>query len=100
MFVPLRVSSRRETSWLEIPSRHEHLHQSPEILIVSSDSSSRGARPAEIREALERAGTPIGPNDLMIVAIAVSQGVTLITHNTREFSRVQQLMVEGWEKIP
>jgi tRNA(fMet)-specific endonuclease VapC len=54
----------------------------------------------EIRERPERAGTPIGPNDLMIAAIAVSQGVTLITHNTREFSRVQQLMVEDWEKIP
>lgn len=38
----------------------------------------------EIRDALYRAGTPIGPNDLMIAAIAVANGLTLVTHNTRE----------------
>lgn len=51
----------------------------------------------QIRAELERVGTPIGPNDLMIAAIAVANDVTLVTHNTREFSRVKGLKFEDWE---
>lgn len=50
-----------------------------------------------IRAELEQAGTPIGPNDLMIAAIALANGLTLITHNTREFGRVPDLKIEDWE---
>ena len=50
----------------------------------------------EIRSDLARKGTPIGPNDLMIAAIASVQAV-LVTHNTREFTRVTGLKVEDWE---
>ena len=50
----------------------------------------------EIRSDLARKGTPIGPNDLMIAAIASVQAV-LVTHNTREFERVTGLRVEDWE---
>jgi len=50
-----------------------------------------------IRVDLERAGTMIGPNDLMIAAIARVQGLVLITHNTKEFSRVAGLKLEDWE---
>jgi tRNA(fMet)-specific endonuclease VapC len=51
----------------------------------------------EIRAELSRAGTPIGPNDLMIAAIALVHGSTLVTHNTREFSRIKDLKLEDWE---
>jgi tRNA(fMet)-specific endonuclease VapC len=50
-----------------------------------------------IRAQLERAGTPIGPLDMQIAAITLAYGLTLVTHNTREFSRVQGLMLEDWE---
>ena len=40
-------------------------------------------------------GTPIGPNDLMIAAIALANGLTLVTHNTSEFSRVPGLALEA-----
>jgi tRNA(fMet)-specific endonuclease VapC len=50
-----------------------------------------------IRGMLAQAGTPIGPNDLMIAAIARGRGLTLVTHNVREFSRVPGLSVEDWE---
>ena len=49
-----------------------------------------------IRAALERAGTPIGVNDLHIAAHARSEGLTLVTHNTREFVRVPGLQLEDW----
>jgi tRNA(fMet)-specific endonuclease VapC len=50
-----------------------------------------------IRGQLAQAGTPIGPNDLMIAAIARARGLTLVTHNVREFLRVPGLSVEDWE---
>lgn len=51
----------------------------------------------DVRAHLERAGRLIGPNDLLIAAIALSQDVTLVTNNTREFSRVEGLRLEDWE---
>lgn len=52
---------------------------------------------SQIRADLEKIGTPIGPNDLLIAAIAVANDITLVTHNTREFSRVKGLEIEDWE---
>lgn len=52
---------------------------------------------SHIRTQLEKLGTPIGPNDLLIAAIAVANDVTLVTHNTGEFSRVVGLKIEDWE---
>ena len=50
-----------------------------------------------IRADLERSGTPIGANDLLIASIAKSFDLTLVTHNTGEFSRVVGLKLEDWE---
>jgi tRNA(fMet)-specific endonuclease VapC len=51
----------------------------------------------EIRSELAQKGTPIGPNDLMIAAIASVHEAVLVTHNTREFTRVAGLKIEDWE---
>lgn len=51
---------------------------------------------ADIRVALERLGIPIGSHDLFIAAHARSRGLTLVTHNVREFARVPGLRVENW----
>ncbi len=51
-----------------------------------------------IRSELAASGTPIGPSDLLIAAIAVVNNLTLVTHNTREFSRVSGLVIEDWEQ--
>ena len=51
---------------------------------------------ADIRLALERAGTPIGSHDLLIAAHARSLGLVVVTHNLREFQRVPGLAVEDW----
>ncbi len=50
-----------------------------------------------IRAELLANGTPIGPNDFQIAAIALANNLTLVTHNTGEFSRVQGLPIEDWE---
>jgi tRNA(fMet)-specific endonuclease VapC len=53
-------------------------------------------RYAELWAALERAGTPIGGNDMLIAAHALALGLTLVTGNEREFSRVPGLAVDNW----
>lgn len=49
-----------------------------------------------VRADLERKGTPIGPMDMLIAGHAKSGGYILVTNNTREFVRVDGLMVEDW----
>lgn len=50
----------------------------------------------EIRAGLQRQGQPIGHNDLLIAAHARALGLTLVTNNLREFSRVPGLRLENW----
>jgi len=49
-----------------------------------------------LRATLERAGQPIGGNDLLIASIAIAHGCTLVTRNYLEFARVPGLRVEVW----
>lgn len=51
-----------------------------------------------IRSSLEKAGTPIGANDMLIAAHALSQNLTLITGNISEFSRIDGIKLENWLK--
>ena len=51
-----------------------------------------------IRAELAASGTPIGPYDVQIAAIAMANNLILVTHNTREFSRVNGLQIEDWEE--
>lgn len=51
---------------------------------------------ADLRVLLERAGTPVGAMDLLIASHALSLGSCLVTHNLREFERVDGLRVESW----
>ena len=50
-----------------------------------------------LRARLAEQGTPIGPYDLQIAAIALVNDCTLVTHNVREFGRVPELTMEDWE---
>jgi len=49
------------------------------------------------RAHLRRMGTPVGPNDMLIAATAISHNLTLITANTSEFARIPGLRLENWE---
>ena len=49
-----------------------------------------------VRSALEKRGTPIGLMDMLIAAHAKSRKCVVVTHNVREFSRVEGLLVEDW----
>jgi tRNA(fMet)-specific endonuclease VapC len=66
---------------------------SPFRSLPFDDSAAR--RYAEIRDTLEARGQVIGPNDMLIAAIALDHNLTLVTNN-REFSRVPGLNIEDW----
>jgi tRNA(fMet)-specific endonuclease VapC len=51
---------------------------------------------ADLRAQLEKAGTPISANDMLIAAHALTLSCTLVTDNVREFSRIKPLTVENW----
>jgi tRNA(fMet)-specific endonuclease VapC len=50
----------------------------------------------ELRSRLEKAGRPIGGNDMLIAAQALTLGLTLVTDNEREFAQVKDLRRENW----
>jgi tRNA(fMet)-specific endonuclease VapC len=68
-----------------------------EVLDFPDQASSHYA---QIRAHLKKVGTIIGGNDLLIAAHARSLGLTLVTHNTREFGRVPRLAAEDWTMAP
>lgn len=69
-------------------------------LISKIDISSFGAKEAEvaamIRANLESKGTLIGPYDILIAGTALSTNATLLTHNIKDFKKVNGLNIEDW----
>ena len=63
--------------------------------IVPFDDSATACY-ADIRSKAEIKGSPVGPNDLIIAATVLSQNSVLVTNNTKEFRRIQELMLENW----
>ena len=62
------------------------------------DFTANDARAAGlVRAELAAAGIPIGPYDTLIAAQALSRDLVLVTHNSREFSRIGRLKIEDWE---
>ncbi len=51
-----------------------------------------------IRANLEKVGTPISSNDIQIASIALGNDLILVTHNIREFRRIEGLKIEDWEE--
>ena len=51
----------------------------------------------EIRADLSLKGTPIGPYDLQIAAIALANNLILVTNNTKEFNRIPSLLLVDWD---
>jgi tRNA(fMet)-specific endonuclease VapC len=72
------------------------LQRLTELIPVLTPAAEVGEHYGAIRAELERAGTPIGNNDLWIAAHARSLRVTLVSNNSREFDRVAGLVVEDW----
>ncbi len=65
-------------------------------LVSLSVEDARAA--GTLRAALRRTGRPIGPYDVLIAGSALARGLTLVTANLDEFSRVDGLSVETWQR--
>lgn len=72
------------------------LRQLQSAIQVMPLTTAVGQHHGEIRSGLERAGQPIGNNDLWIAAHARAEGWVLVTNNERGFRRVAGLVVENW----
>jgi tRNA(fMet)-specific endonuclease VapC len=67
-----------------------------DVLDVAPFDAKAAESYGALRVHLERAGTPCGPLDTLIGAHALSRGLTLITSNLREFSRMPGLRLDNW----
>ena len=77
-------------------SRRKQIDFLAPITILDFDSKATFIY-GDIRAHLEQQGTPIGANDMLIAAHALSRSLILVTHNIREFERVPNLQLEDWE---
>ena len=59
-------------------------------------SYAAASQAGQLRAVLDRQGMPIGPYDLLIAGVALANDLTLVTRNTREFSRVPKLKLDSW----
>lgn len=83
-------SARREVN----TERVQAFLSGPVEIVAFDEADARAA--GEVRAELERAGGRIGAYDALIAAHAVRRGMTLVTANTREFARVDDLLWEDW----
>ena len=66
------------------------------VLIHVIRNRSEKVKERMAKESIEKAGNVIGPHDMLIAAHAKSEGLILVTNNTREFKRIPGLTVEDW----
>jgi len=101
LFTNVVIASEIAYGFHRRPGRRTDLLQAQwvalcEVVPVASLDEDVVGHSAAIRVALEAAGTPIGSNDLLIAAHALSLGAVVVTDNVLEFSRVPGLRVENW----
>lgn len=80
----------------KVAQNMEVVEEFASLVQVLAYSAKASQHYGAIRSQLEKAGQPIGVNDLHIAAHARSEGLVVVTNNTSEFSRVSGLMVENW----
>lgn len=88
----MRYGSRKKNSARLSAAVEEYLAR---VEVVPFDAPADETY-ADIRLSLEGRGKPISPNDMLIAAHALSLGMTLVTDNMREFTRIEGLAIENW----
>ena len=76
--------------------RKSQLEELTSLVSIFPFGQSEAKCAAGIRIKLERQGIPIGPYDILIAASALANKSILVTHNKREFERVEGLKIEDW----
>ena len=76
--------------------RKSQLQEITELVNVLPFSIAESKSAAQIRVKLEKQGLPIGPYDVLIAATAMANNMILVTHNQKEFGRIESLKIEDW----
>jgi len=99
IFIPSMVIYELQVGIAKSTNPHKREKQLATLLeqVNTIDFGNREAKvSALIRADLEKKGTPIGPMDILIAGCAKAHNLTLVTHNTKEFMRVEGLTLEDW----
>lgn len=78
------------------PRRQRDLERLISAMTILPFDDRAAARTTSLRYDIEKAGLAIGPTDALIAGTALAHGARLVTHNTREFSRVPGLHLDDW----
>ena len=89
----LEVGIARSTS---PKKRRKQLEDFTSLVKVLPFGTEEARSAASIRVDLEKKGRPIGPDDILIAAVAMTNQFILVTRNTAEFSRIKGLRLENW----
>lgn len=76
--------------------RQQQLKQLLSNVNIIDFTTKEATQSANIRATLESIGKPIGPMDTLIAGCAKAHNLTLVTHNTKEFQRVEGLKLQDW----
>lgn len=76
--------------------RISQLKDFTELVNIVPFGSADAKAAAQIRAKLEKKGNPIGPYDVLIAACAKANNLILVTHNIKEFKRIEGLRLEDW----
>jgi tRNA(fMet)-specific endonuclease VapC len=83
---------------LQVEANLKRLHELSKIVAVFPFDEEAAEIYGDVRSELEKEGKPIGANDMLIAAHALSLDLILVTNNDREFGRVRGLKIENWVK--
>ena len=83
-----------KSNWENRSRNVMNLFLSAFTIIAFDEKDARIA--GRVRAKLMKSGTPIGPYDIQIAAQGLSRGLTVVTHNTKEFERIPELKLEDW----
>jgi tRNA(fMet)-specific endonuclease VapC len=89
----LHYGAEKSTRRVDNLTATEHFVARLEVLAFAAKAA---AHYGQLRAELERAGTPCGPHDMQIGGHARSEGLIVVTNNTREFSRMPGVRAENW----
>jgi tRNA(fMet)-specific endonuclease VapC len=76
--------------------RRRQLESLVSVVSILSFGHVEAKYAAAIRADLEKQGRPIGPYDVLIAGTALANKGILVTHNTKEFARIDGLQIEDW----
>lgn len=83
-----------KSNWGDRTRQNMHIFLSPFQILPFTEEDAIAA--GIIRSDLEKQGRPIGAYDVQIAAQGLARGITVVTHNTSEFSRISNLPLEDW----